>query len=234
MRIADCGLRNWNVAILHLCDSLFPIGSFGYSDGLESATASGAIASADDLREWLEVCLDETIGRTDGPAVRLAWLAIQDEDFERLVTIDVDLHTLRPAASARTSSRSMGQRLLTTWRGLHADDRLDRVAALAEARRIGPTLPVAFAAVSLCAGADCQTSIEAFAYTRLAATVSAAMRLMAIGQTDAHALLARALDRVPATAAAIVDRDGDIESFAPALDIAVMTQQWVHSRLFRS
>src|SRR5262249_60943738 len=31
------------VALLHICDSLFPIGGFGYSDGLEAATAAGAV-----------------------------------------------------------------------------------------------------------------------------------------------------------------------------------------------
>jgi len=222
------------IELLHLCDSLFPIGSFGYSDGLESATASGQVASRDDLREWLDVCLDESIGRAEGPAVRLARLALDGRDDDRLVAIDRELHALRPAMSARASSRAMGHRLLTTWRRLHPDARIDVVAALADERRIGPTLPVAFAVASLCAGADVRTSIEAFAYTRLAAIVSAAMRLMAVGQTDAHALLARALDRVPAVARDIIDRDAEIESFAPAMDIAQMSHQYVHSRLFRS
>jgi urease accessory protein len=220
--------------LLHLCDSLFPIGSFGYSDGLETATASGAVATVDDLREWLDVCVYEPIGRTEGPAVRLAWLAIDNGDFERLMTIDAELNALRPAAAARKSSRAMGQRMLATWRHLHPDGRLDAVARLADARRIGPALPVAFAAASLSAGADVQSSIEAFAYTRLASTISAAMRLMAIGQMDAHALLARALAHVPDVARSIIDREAGIESFAPAMDIAVMNHQHVHSRLFRT
>jgi urease accessory protein UreF len=60
------------------------------------------------------------------------------------------------------------------------------------------------------------------------------MRLMPIGQTDAHRLLARTLGRVPAVVDGIIERDGRVESFAPALDIAAMTQQYLHSRLFRS
>ena len=58
-----------NVALLHLCDSSFPLGSFAYSDGLESATSDGGVATVDELRAWMDVCLDETIGRMDGPAV---------------------------------------------------------------------------------------------------------------------------------------------------------------------
>ena len=223
-----------NLELLHLCDSLFPIGSFGYSDGLETATASGAVGSTDDLRAWLDVCLDETVARTDGPAVAHAWLSIRHGDWERVIVIDEELTALRPAASARRSSRAMGQRLLTTWQRLRPDERLETLRSLAQAGRLGPTLPVAFAAASVCAGADAASSVEAFAYTRLAATISAAMRLMAIGQSDAHALLARTLDRLPAVARDVVDRDAAIESFTPALDIAAMNHQYVHSRLFRS
>ena len=39
------------LSLLHLCDSLFPIGSFGYSDGLESATTAGVVRSIDDVRD---------------------------------------------------------------------------------------------------------------------------------------------------------------------------------------
>jgi urease accessory protein UreF len=45
--------------------------------------------------------------------------------------------------------------------------------------------------------------------------MSAAMRLMPIGQTDAHALLARTLERVPAVVDLVASRDASLESFAP-------------------
>jgi len=73
----------------------------------------------------------------------------------------------------------------------------------------------------------------AFAYTRLASTTSAALRLMRIGQTDAHARLAETLARVPAVVDAMTTRARP-ESFAPAMDISAMAQQYLHSRLFRS
>ncbi len=38
------------LALLHLCDSLFPIGAFAYSDGLESAVNARAVCGSDDLR----------------------------------------------------------------------------------------------------------------------------------------------------------------------------------------
>jgi urease accessory protein UreF len=59
------------------------------------------------------------------------------------------------------------------------------------------------------------------------------MRLMSIGQTDAHTQLAAVLRRVPAVVGDMARRTS-IESFAPAMDIATMTQAHLHSRLFRS
>jgi urease accessory protein len=223
-----------NLELLHLCDSLFPIGGYAHSDGLETATSTGAVADGAGLRAWLEATLDETIGRMEGPAVWQAWRAFQDGDFDALMRLDEELAALRPSSSARRSSRAMGWRLLTTWQRLHPDSRLERTAALAESGAIGPGLPVAFAGACACSGVARRASVEAFAYTRLAATTSAAMRLMPIGQTDAHLLLSHALERVPAVVDLLVLRDSAPESFTPMLDIAAMTQQYLHSRLFRS
>ena len=217
--------------LLHLCDTLFPLGGFAYSDGLESATARDAIADADGLREWIDVCLDETIGRTEGRAAWQAWAAVRDERWDALAALDRDLVALRPSSSARRSTRAMGSRLLTTWNALYPDPRL---TVLQRVTPQGPALPIAFAAVCVCIGVDRQAAVEAFAYTRLAATISASMRLMPIGQTEAHALLARSLARVPRVIADLAATDAPPESFAPALDIAAMTQQYLHSRLFRS
>jgi urease accessory protein len=224
--------------LLHVCDSLFPIGAFAYSDGLESATSSALVHDLDSLREWLDVCLDESIGRSDGPAFTIAWSAFEGADWEALIEVDEELTALRPSSDVRKANRSMGRRLLKTWQALHPDARLDQALDLAAApgpaTGWGPTLPVAFAAVGVCAGIDRRDGLAGYAYTRLGATVSAAMRLIALGQTDAHRLLSCVLDRVPATVDDVITRHPPIESFAPALDVAQMTQQYVHSRLFRS
>jgi urease accessory protein len=227
------------IELLHLSDSLFPVGSFAYSDGLE--TAANWVRLKPDttyevLREWIDVVLDENIGRLEGPALWRAWLAFVDRDWHALIAVDEEMTALRPAASARRSSRAMGLRLLTTWQALHPDPSLEHALLLAARGALGPSLPIAFAGASASAAPaiDRRDAVEAFAYTRLAATISAAMRLMPIGQTDAHALLARTLARVPPVVDAIAARDADPESFTPAMDLAAMSQQYLHSRLFRS
>lgn len=240
------------LSLLHLCDSLFPTGAFAHSDGLEWATTAGRVRDVAGLRDWLEVCLEEGFGRSDGPAVMMAWSAAHAGDWEALLTIDEEVLALRPSATIRAATRSMGLRLIKTWHAVHPDARLERLLASGRdtprghpAGGVGgagtngqavvaPTFPVAFAVVCTCAGIERRDALAGFAYARLAATVSAAMRVMALGQTDAHELLGRMLARVPSVIDAIIARNAPPESFAPALDVAQMSQQYVHSRLFRS
>jgi urease accessory protein len=220
--------------LLHLCDSLFPVGAFAHSDGLETATASGVVRDADSLQLWVDAVLDEAFGRLDGPIAWRARVLIDDMRWDELARLDAEAIAMRPAASSRRATCSMGQRLLDTWRRLHPDPRLDRLHELASCGSIGPCFAVAFAAACGCADVPPASALEALAYTRLASTVSAAMRLAPVGQNDAHLVLSRTLARVPDIVATITERDVAHESFAPAMDIAAMSHQYLHSRLFRS
>jgi len=219
--------------LLHLCDSLFPIGGFGYSDGLEAATAAGLVNTPADLQAWLDVCLDEVVGRTDGPAALHAWSAFERRDWDALADLDEQLSAMRPSSATRRSSKAMGLRLITTWSGLYPERRTEHLFDLSRVQRLRPTLPIAFGCACASGGIAMRDTGAAFAYTRLASTTSAALRLMRIGQTDAHARLAETLERVPAVVDAMTTRARP-ESFAPAMDVSAMAQQYLHSRLFRS
>ena len=221
------------LALLHLCDSLFPIGGFGYSDGLEAATATGLVETPGDLQAWLDVCLDEVVGRMDGPAALLAWSAFERRDWEALGELDEEITAMRPSSATRRSNRAMGLRLVTTWSALYPERRMGHLLDLARRQRLGPALPIAFGCACASAGVAMRDVGAAFAYTRLASTTSAALRLMRIGQTDAHAQLAKTLERVPMVVEAMSTRTRP-ESFTPAMDVSAMTQQYLHSRLFRS
>ena len=222
------------LALLHLCDSLFPTGGYAHSDGLEAAIAEGRLSTSADLGHWMEACLHESVGACDGPAVLQAVAAAGGGDRAALRRLDEEVHALRPSRAARRATCHLGRRLIRTWLATHPASTPQLTAAGDLPRG---TFPVAFGVVCASIGAPPRVAVEAFAYTRLAAIASCAMRLMAIGQHEAHARLAAALTGVPGVVTSIERRPLDarrLAAFTPLLDLAAMSHQYVHSRLFLS
>ena len=221
------------VDLLHLCDSLFPIGAFAHSDGLEAAVAERRVIGASGLRQWLDATLHEALADVEAPVVLGAWRAFDARHWSALPQIDAEMHALRPSAAGRQASRAMGTRLLLTWRQTRSTRALEELCAAIDLSG-GVTLPVAFGIVCAAVDIEVRGAVAAFMYTRLAATSSAAMRLMAIGQHEAHRLLADILQLVPAAVDRVLERGERPGGFMPALDLTAMSQQYVYSRLFRS
>src|SRR5919106_5194933 len=101
------------LALLHICDSPFPIGGFGYSDGLEAATAAGLVETPADLQAWLDVCLDEVVGRMDGPAALRAWSAFDRHDWRALCEHDHQNTAKRTSSAEPPPRRATGGRQIT-------------------------------------------------------------------------------------------------------------------------
>ena len=218
--------------LLHLCDSLFPTGAFAHSDGLEWATDRALIASPADLDAWMDASLSQLLAGAEGPAVWLAWHAFSGRDWQSLSAVNAEAFALRPSAVSRRATRAMGVRLVRMWHQLYEPAGFDQMAAAIDVERT-MTHPAAFGVVCASIRVEPRAAVEAFIYTRLASTASAAMRLMAIGQHEAHRVLASRLRAVGPVIDAIASRPV-ISSFAPAQDIAAISHQYVHSRLFKS
>jgi urease accessory protein len=218
--------------LLHLCDSLFPTGAFAHSEGLEWATDRGLVSSAADLGDWMDASLSQLLGGADGPAVWLAWHAFAAHDWRALAVINAEAFALRPSAVSRQATRAMGVRLVRTWQQLYEPAGFREMAAAVDVERT-MTLPAAFGVVCAAMGVEARAAVEGFIYTRLASTASAAMRLMAIGQHEAHRVLASRL-RVVGPIVDAIAAQPVMSSFAPAQDIAVISHQHVRSRLFKS
>jgi urease accessory protein len=219
--------------LLHMCDSLFPTGGYAHSDGLEAATASGRVATAFDVQSWVDALLDGSLRTFDGPAVCLAWEHFTDGLSGDLRRLDGDVHAQRPSRAGREAARSVGTRLLKTWQRLYPDEAIATLLSGDPAHRAW-TLPVAFGIACASAGVGQRSAVEAFLYTRVASVASTAMRLMPLGQVDAHAIVASSARRFAGVAERVVARRDPPRTFMPLMDIMSMQQQYVASRLFRS
>ena len=216
---------------LQVTDSFFPVGAFAYSDGLETAAAAGRVRDAVSLGGWMKHFRESVFVPCEGLAVAKCMVALKESDFDTLRRIDEELTAIRPSAAVRAASTAVGKRLLVLYSSM-ADGENAPWKAVTLARS---NAAVAYALVYFHCGIDERDAVLAFGYNRLTGIVSAALRLISMGQQEGQNLLTKNLNDLPAAVDRILEmKDEPLRSFNPLLDIEQMNHQYVYSRLFRS
>ena len=200
----------------------FPTGAFAYSHGLEWAVEARDITDADSLRHWLTDVLTYGSGRSDAILLRHAHRAAANPvalgDLVSFAT------ACAPARERRDEAINQGrafQLALASWTSL----RLPADAPYA----------VAVGAVAGARGIAEDDAAAAFLQALTTNLISAAVRLVPLGQTAGLHVLA-ALEPVilaiaDETRGAALD---DVGGCAFRSDLAAMRHETQYTRLFRS
>ena len=226
----NAGLEQW-LSVLHLSDSALPIGAFAYSEGLESAIQLDALRTPEDLGTWWELWRTETFRWQEGPALCQLMQASKRDDWRRVQVLNQELTALKPAASLRDGSHILGKRLLTTCADLYLDLPANRLEELL------PTINVLTVQATLLATLNVSqdVALASFAFSRLNQSLSAALRLFALGQQAGQVLLQKQLRLIPKTVTEILeDANSPLRSFTPCADLLQMKHTGLYTRLFRS
>jgi len=218
--------------MLQFGDSMFPIGVFAFSCGLESAVQKGVVRDSLTLLAFTRTAIEQA-NRGDGIGVLRAHRAALAMDIDEIVRIDHLLFARKLSSETRTMSVRTGKRLtemgaavigsplVLAWR--------DRVDAGATPGCHPVALAVNFAAQAL-------TERDAFVvhqYGVAAAILSAALRLMRIGHVDTQRMLyALNADVDAAYRTAAMARLPDMAGFAPLMEILAAVHVKAHVRLF--
>jgi urease accessory protein len=215
---------------LQLADSFFPVGAFAYSEGLETAATAGRVRDAVSLDGWIKHFIEGVFVPYEGLALAKCMFALAANNFATLCRLDEELTAIRPAASVRAASTGMGKRLLSLYSSMIADGVPWKAVTLPHANAA-----TAYALVFFHCGISERDALLAFGYNRLAGIISAALRLISMGQQQGQKLLTENLSKLPAAVDRILEmKDEPLRSFNPLLDIEQMNHQYVYSRLFRS
>lgn len=197
----------------------FPTGSFAYSHGIEWAVEAGDITDGDSLRDWLTDILVHGAGRSDAILLRHAGRPGTD-----LVALAEFAAAMAPALERRTETLNQGTAFA-------------RAAAAWSCPPLPNPVPYPIAVGAL-AGAyciDCDAVAAAYLQAFAANLVSAAVRLVPLGQSTGLTVLAGLepiIHRVTAdTRAATLD---DLGGATLRSDIAAMCHETQYTRLFRS
>ncbi|MEN9652582.1 MAG: Urease accessory protein UreF [Verrucomicrobiota bacterium] len=225
----------WLFGLLQASDTFYPTGAYAHSFGLEGLVEEGVVRDRESLRRFLLLSVLPTLRQVELPLAAHAWKAFAAGDWETIGGLCELASALRAPREARASSEAIGRQRAELAASLHdsplAREFLNRVrthgwphcsalSAALEARVHGAPLEAALAAV---------------AYAAVAGVISAAMKLLRLGQNGAQGLLTEALASCPdlVTSAAGVPV-AEIGWFNPWLDVAAARHERAAARLFIS
>src|SRR5215510_9714860 len=97
--------------LLQFGDSMFPIGGFSFSCGLESAVQTGVVNDRPTLHAFARTALEQA-ARGDGIALVAAHRAAVAGDIEALVAIDRQVFARKPSDETRAMSTRMGRKFI--------------------------------------------------------------------------------------------------------------------------
>jgi urease accessory protein len=222
--------------LLQISDAAFPIGGYAFSNGLEAMHMLGYVRTARDVREYVQVQIEETLGRCDLPLLFLAHAAAARHDFDDLVDIDRLGHALKTIPVYRDTSLRLGRRFLEAVNATFAD--LHATTALNQLTKVGKAhghQAVAFGTATSDLGVSAHDAAAAFAQAAIQGYVGAAVRLSVIGQSAAQQI-ASSLHPV---AGAVISQaammsPSEMGGYSPVIDFAGLVHAGLHGRQFSS
>lgn len=220
------------LALLQLVSPALPVGAFSYSEGLEVLVQAGALTDAPGLEQWLTSELQRGAVRLEAAAlpelVRHLRGWVQDHDVaarDRLLHLDGWLLATREAAEMRAQQRQMGGSLMALLSEM--DHPLPEFVLLA--------WPAAWAWAALSLRVSELEMLEGYLYGWVANQLSAAVRLVPLGPTQAQVLQQRLLPLLEVQARELVGRDPRLlRSAGVGASLAQLAHAELYSRLFRS
>jgi urease accessory protein len=218
--------------MLQFGDSMFPVGGFAFSNGLESAVQKRVVTDAASLAGFARTVVDQA-NRGDGIALLHAHRAARAGDLAALMRIDALVYARKLSGETRTMTVRMGKKF--TELALRVTGAPIQ-AAWRERLEAGATPgchPVALALSFAEQGLGEREAFVVHQYGVAATLLGAALRLMRIGHVETQQMLyelnAGAEAAYATAAAASLD---DMAGFAPLAEILAAVHVKAHVRLF--
>ena len=219
--------------LLQMTDSTFPVGTFSFSNGLETASHMGIVHDAETLEQYTRsVALQAAY--SDGVAALLAYRAARKGDLEAVMEIDRELMLFKMNDEARMMLQRMGKKLAELAVRLFPDDKL--IAGWLEALKAGTT-PGSYPIAQGLAFAHGRLSEEdlyaSHQYGVINMVLGAALRCVRVSHYDTQLILQTLSAEVPQYYAVAREMTfADMNSFVPEMDIFASLHEKGNMRMF--
>lgn len=211
--------------LLQLCSVNLPVGGFAFSQGLETACDRGWVSNDLHTKNWVDTQIQHSLTQLDFPCFYRAYRSANANDKDELNYWNQYLLACRETHELYVADTAMGAALKRLLKSLNISIPITGDLSFC-------TL---FAYVCAHWAIDEQSALLGFGWAWLENQLSAAIKLVPLGQTQAQQLL---LELQPLLARAVTEsllvNDSDIGGNLPGISLASSLHETQYSRLFRS
>ena len=220
------------IRVLQFGDSLLPIGSFTFSNGLESAVQEQVVHDAATLSQFVRTSVRRAAA-SDGIALLEAHRAAREQDLERIVRADRAVFERKLSEETRTMTVRMGRKLAEVSTAAVAAPQLGRWLERVRDGASPGTYPAGLGVLFAELGSPEDDAFAVHQYGVAMSMLSAALRLMRVDHRQVQAILA-AVNATAADdyAAASLVSLSDMAGFAPMADILAAVHVRSRIRMF--
>lgn len=209
----------------------YPIGAFSYSHGLEQAVEAGSVHDLSTLTHYVLAVLSSGGGWVDAVLFSQVWHAVGDPPLlDELAEL---AGAFRGTAETLLESTQQGQAFLDVTRRAWPHPQIESFAERQQGRPVAHCAIVALA--SAAHGIALVPALDAYLTSVAANLVSAGVRLIPLGQTQAQIAIAQLCPHL-ADIGKRARHTGlhDLGTAAPGLELCSMLHETQYTRLFRS
>lgn len=218
--------------LLQFTDSQFPVGTFSFSNGLETASFENIVKDASTLKEFAKAQSHQA-AFSDGVAALHAYRAYKNKDYAKCKEIDQYLYRFKMNDEARQMATRMGKKLVELGVRLYDEKFLkDWLQEISKGETPG-MYPVAQGIMFAVAGVSEKDLFCSSQYGVINMVLGAALRCVKVSHYDTQQILE---DLSEETASLYEEASKmeltDMNAFFPVLDILASLHEKGNMRMF--
>ena len=218
--------------LLQFGDSMFPVGGFAFSGGLESAIQKRVVTDAATLLAYARTAVDQA-NRGDGIGLVCAHRAAVAGDVEALLRIDAQVYARKLSGETRTMTVRMGRKFTELSAQVTGAAPIAAWRKRVETSATPGCYPVALAINFAAQGLSARDAFVVHQYGVATMILGASLRLMRIGHVETQQMLFALNADVDAAYVRAAAADlADMAGFAPLAEILAAVHVKAHVRLF--
>ncbi|MGL5681997.1 MAG: urease accessory protein UreF [Marinifilaceae bacterium] len=218
--------------LLEFADSAFPVGTFSFSNGLESASFEGIVVDAKTLEQYTDTVVQQSL-YSDAIVALNAFRAASKGDYATILEADRQLFMCKMNMEARQMLTRMGKKMAEITTHITSVPLMKAWLEDINKQATPGTYPVAQAIFFEHNGLTEEDLFVAIIYGAANMVLNAALRCVKVSHYETQAILYRLCEKAQHQYDAIKEFTfDDIRSFAPEMDVLASIHEKGNMRMF--